>query len=60
MEWNSRSSPMRQFTHENYPDIHVVVTSGLALKRRLPKDATFMPKPWVARDLMREAERSHH
>ena len=51
---------LAQFTHENYPDIHVVVTSGRALKRSLPEAATFMPKPWVARDLMREAERSHH
>ena len=51
---------LAQFTHENYPNIHVVVTSGLALKRSLPEDATFMPKPWVARDLMREAERSYH
>ena len=51
---------LAQFTHENYPAIHVVVTSGLALKRSLPETATFMPKPWVARDLMREAERSHH
>ena len=51
---------LAQFAHENYPDIHVVVTSGLSLKGSLPKAATFMPKPLLARDLMREAERSQH
>lgn len=51
---------LAQFTHDNYPDIHVVVTSGLALTRRLPEGATFMPKPWVAGDLLREAERAQH
>jgi len=41
-------------------DIHVIVTSGRALTKDLPDGATFMPKPWMALDLLREAERSQH
>ena len=43
---------------EDYPDIHVVVTSGKALPKDLPHQALFMPKPWLTLDLLREAERS--
>ena len=39
------------------PGIHVVITSG-DLSLKLPVGATFMPKPWRALDLLREAERS--
>jgi hypothetical protein len=38
----------------------VIVTSGRALTKELPDGATFMPKPWMALDLLREAERSQH
>jgi two-component system cell cycle response regulator CpdR len=41
-----------------YPNIHVVVTSGRALSKELPEQALFMPKPWLTLDLLREAERS--
>jgi len=51
---------LAHFTHDRYPKIHVIVTSGLALTRGLPEGATFMPKPWVALDVLREAERSLH
>jgi hypothetical protein len=30
------------------------------LKRALPENATFLPKPWLALDVVREAERSIH
>jgi DNA-binding NtrC family response regulator len=43
-----------------YPNIHVIVTSGLALTKNLPEGAMFMPKPWLPLDVLREAERSQH
>jgi two-component system cell cycle response regulator CpdR len=49
---------LAHFTTQCYPNIHVVVTSGLALTKSLPKGATFMPKPWLPLDVLREAERS--
>jgi hypothetical protein len=51
---------LAHFTHQHYPNIHVIVTSGRALTKDLPDGATFMPKPWMALDLLREAERSQH
>jgi hypothetical protein len=36
------------------------VTSGRALTKSLPEGATFMPKPWLAFDVLREAQRSRH
>jgi CheY-like chemotaxis protein len=47
---------LAHFTAQNYPSIHVTVTSGRALTRGLPKGATFMPKPWLPLDLLREAQ----
>jgi two-component system cell cycle response regulator CpdR len=43
---------------KDYPNIHVVVTSGKALPKELPKSALFMQKPWLTLDLLREAERA--
>jgi CheY-like chemotaxis protein len=43
-----------------YPDIPVIVTSGLRLTKSLPEGATFMPKPWLPLDVLREAQRSQH
>ena len=48
------------FARQCYPDIHVIVTSGRALTKSLPEGATFMPKPWLALDGLREAQRSRH
>jgi CheY-like chemotaxis protein len=42
----------------DYPNIHVVVTSGKALPKELPESVLFMQKPWLTLDLLREAERS--
>ena len=53
-------SLLAHFTHQHYPNINVIVTSGRALTKELPDGATFMPKPWMALDLLREAERSQH
>ena len=41
-----------------FPDMRVVVTSGQNRPDRLPPDTKFMPKPWRALDVLREAERS--
>jgi DNA-binding NtrC family response regulator len=44
---------------QRYPKIHVIVTSGLPLGKQLPEGATFLPKPWLALDVLREVERAH-
>ena len=51
---------LAHFARQCYPDVHVIVTSGLALKKNLPEGATFMPKPWLPLDVVREAQRSWH
>jgi CheY-like chemotaxis protein len=48
------------FAKQCYPNIHVIVTSGRALTKSLPEGATFMLKPWLALDVLREAQRSRH
>jgi CheY-like chemotaxis protein len=51
---------LAHFTTQCYPDVHLIVTSGIALTKRLPEGATFMPKPWLPLDVLREAHRSRH
>ena len=51
---------LAHFATQCYPDIRVIVTSGLALTKSLPEGATFMPKPWLPLDVLREAQRSQH
>ena len=52
---------LAHFVHDCYPEIHVVVTSGSPLIiRTLPEGATFMAKPLLPLDVLREAERSRH
>jgi hypothetical protein len=51
---------LAHYSAQHYPNIHVIVTSGLAMTRRLPEGVKFMPKPWLALDILREAERSVH
>ena len=51
---------LAHFSAQRYPNIHVIVTSGLALTRRLPDGVRFMPKPWLPLDILREVERSLH
>jgi CheY-like chemotaxis protein len=51
---------LTHFAKHRYPNIHVIVTSGLALTRGLPVGALFLPKPWLALDVLREAERCQH
>lgn len=49
---------LAHFAHARYPNIRLVVTSGYALTKNLPEGARFMAKPWMALDLLREAERA--
>jgi len=49
---------LAHFATQCHPDIHVIVTSCIALTKNLPEGATFMPKPWLPLDVLREAERS--
>jgi CheY-like chemotaxis protein len=51
---------LAHFVAQRYPNIHVIVTSGLAPARRLPDGVMFMPKPWLPLNVLREAERSKH
>jgi DNA-binding NtrC family response regulator len=51
---------LAHFVSEHYPRIHITVTSGRKLNRTLPENATFLAKPWLALDVMREAELSIH
>ena len=43
-----------------WPHIAVVVTSGFELRRpeRLPDNVTYMPKPWLALDVLMQAEKA--
>jgi DNA-binding NtrC family response regulator len=51
---------LAHFATQCYPNIHVIVTSGRALTKSLPEAVTFIPKPWLPLDVLREAERSQH
>lgn len=51
---------LARFARLNYPNIRVIVTSGGALPTVLPEGTTFMRKPWLPLDLLREAERARH
>ena len=51
---------LAHFSAQRYPNIHVIVTSGHALMRRLPEGVKFMPKPWLPLDILREVGRSLH
>jgi CheY-like chemotaxis protein len=48
---------LAQLAKQRFPKLHVVVSSGDP-SVKLPRGATFMPKPWRPLDLLREAERS--
>lgn len=41
-----------------YPNLTIVVTSGARRPRDLPSEMTFIPKPWQAADILREAGKS--
>lgn len=47
---------------QNWPWIHVMVTSGASLDRnelgQIPSEVPFMPKPWRALEILMEVERA--
>ncbi len=47
---------LAHFARQQYPNLHVIVTSGFELTERLPAGVKFMSKPWIALDLLRAAE----
>jgi two-component system, cell cycle response regulator CpdR len=49
---------LAHFATQYYPNIHVIVTSGNALTKSLPDGVTFIPKPLLPLDILREAVRS--
>ena len=51
---------LAHFAHDCYPEMHVVVTSASPPTRTLPEGATFMSKPILPLEVLREAERSLH
>jgi CheY-like chemotaxis protein len=51
---------LARVANQRFPSMHVIVTSGRNPPEQLPKEATFMPKPWRGLDILREAERAHH
>jgi DNA-binding NtrC family response regulator len=51
---------LAHFVRQRFPDMRVIVTSGANAGKNLPEGATFMPKPWLALDVLREAERVRH
>jgi CheY-like chemotaxis protein len=51
---------LAHLARRRYPNIHVIVTSGRALKKSLPEGVMFMPKPWLPLNVLRNGERSLH
>jgi len=51
---------LAHFATQYYPNIHVIVTSGNSLTKSLPDGVTFIPKPWLPLDILREVEHSQH
>jgi len=47
---------LARIARQRHPDLSIIVTSGNA-KPILPVDALFMPKPWQALEILRQAER---
>jgi two-component system cell cycle response regulator CpdR len=48
---------LAHFVTQRYPNLRVIVTSGLTPPRSLPGGAMFMPKPWRPLEVLREAAR---
>jgi DNA-binding NtrC family response regulator len=48
---------LARIAKQRYPELSVIVTSGSA-KPKLPADTVFMPKPWRALEILKQAERT--
>jgi DNA-binding NtrC family response regulator len=51
---------LAHFARQRFPDLHVIVTSGVEQTKSLPEGTTFMAKPWRTLDVLRVAERAQH
>jgi DNA-binding NtrC family response regulator len=51
---------LAHFAHKQYPDMHVIVTSGLPLAVNLPEGTTFIAKPWNPTELLLDVKHSQH
>jgi two-component system cell cycle response regulator CpdR len=51
---------LANFAKKRFPDMHVVVTSGMARGDGLSKGAKFLSKPWRVKDLLSEAASISH
>ena len=51
---------LAHFAKQRFPDLHVIVTSGVEQTKSLPAGTTFMAKPWRPLDVFRVAERAQH
>ena len=49
---------LARIAKQRYPELAIIVTSGSA-KPKLPADTMFMPKPWRALEILKQAERVH-
>ena len=47
---------LAQIAKQRYPGLSMIVTSGSA-KPKLPSDTMFIPKPWRAMEILKQAER---
>lgn len=45
-------------TERRFPWIRLIVSSGAGRPKAMPAGAKFIPKPWVATEILREAERA--
>ena len=50
---------LAEMVTERYPAISVVITSGDAVGK-IPSGAVFLPKPWLALEVLKHAERANH
>jgi hypothetical protein len=48
---------LARIAKQRYPGLSIIVTSGSA-KPKLPADTVFMPKPWQALEILKQAERA--
>lgn len=54
---SKNGAELAEMARQRFPNLRIVVTSGTELSD-VPDDVTFLPKPWFALDILREAERS--
>jgi len=48
---------LAELIHARWPDVHLVVTSGRPLDRKVPDVGTFLPKPYTPDEMTRAIRR---